>query len=370
MKLFIGSHGPHIYHVEFDPVNVTLQYATHTSVGSEPTWLVANKDETLLYVSGESSTDSEAGKYKKTSGAVAVFGINSNNDQEQLTRLQTTISGGHCRPSHLQLDEEERMVYAANYFSGIFSTFKVVRPAGSQFSILVSEQTIDLNEPSKLELGPNKDRQEAAHAHWFGSDMLSAGKFIYGIDLGQDKIFQFLREGSLLRPNQVPFVRTRPGAGPRHMAFHPVQPWAYVLNELDSTLGVHTQDLATGHLGEERQFVCTIPAGTTEYSRASAITLDQKGRFVYVTNRDGSNTIVVYKILPDGLVEHVQTIESNGIHPRHIALSPDEKWLSCANQNSSRIDMFARDDETGTLEWKVGLGDLNLAVFTYFVRKF
>src|SRR5258708_3502796 len=138
MKLFIGSHGPDIYHVEFDPVNVTLQYVTHTSVGSEPTWLVANKDETLLYVSVESSTDEGAGKYKKTSGAVAVFGINSNNDQEKLTRLQTTISGGHCRPSHLQLDEEESMVYAANYFSGIFSSFKVVRPAGSQFSILVS----------------------------------------------------------------------------------------------------------------------------------------------------------------------------------------------------------------------------------------
>lgn len=367
MRLIIGSFGPDIHHVDFDPIAVTLKLVTKTSVGSEPSWILASKDESLLYVCDECGTYVGSGKHEKNSGAIVVFRNNYPNDKQPLTRLQTILSGGHS-PTQMTFDEDERMIFVANYYEGIFSTFRILRPVGGQFGTLAAEQVIDLNESNQLEVGPNKKRQEAAHAHWIGPDALSRGKYVYGLDLGQDKIFQYVTEGSELKPNKVPFIRTRPGTGPRHMAFHPSKPWVYVLNELDSTLGVYTQDLETGNLGEERQYEFTIPPGTTKYTRSSAILMDGEAKFIYITNRDGNNSIVVYQILQDGLIKSVQTIYSGGVHPRHVAISPCGKWLSCANQKSHRIDMFARDKETGTLEWKVGLGDLNLAVFTLFLK--
>lgn len=370
MRMFIGSFGPDIHTVDFDPETISLKYIHRTTVGSAPSWLISGKDQSLLYATDEIGTYDGSGKWEKGSGAVIVFRINASNDKQPLTRVQTVLSGGDG-PTHLHFDEDERLVYCANYFGGRFSVFRILRPFDGIFGTLKLEQVLDLNEPGKLELGPKPDRQDVAHAHWLGPDTLSAGKFVYGVDLGQDKIFQYINVGTELRPNpSCEFIRSRPGAGPRHMVFHPTQPWAWVCNELDATMSSYLQDTKTGCLSDERQYLSTIPAGKkpTEIVRPSAIMLDKAAKFLYMTNRGGSNDIVVYKITSDGLLEHVQSVDSNGIFPRHIELSPDEKWIHCTNQDSNRIDMFARDPETGKLEWKCGLDGIELPVFTYFVK--
>ena len=45
---------------------------------------------------------------------------------------------------------------------------------------------------------------------------------------------------------QVSQARTRPGAGPRHLTFHPGGRFAYLANELDNTVTVCAYDPATG----------------------------------------------------------------------------------------------------------------------------
>jgi len=41
-------------------------------------------------------------------------------------------------------------------------------------------------------------------------------------------------------------IETRPGAGPRHLLFHPDKPLAFVANELDSTTNVYRTDATIG----------------------------------------------------------------------------------------------------------------------------
>jgi 6-phosphogluconolactonase len=74
--------------------------------------------------------------------------------------------------------------------------------------------------------------------------------------------------------------------GPRHLDFHPTQPWVYVSNESQNKLYVYSRDAATG-LSRAPLFV----KGTLDdpapkiAQRAGAIHLHPNGRFVYLTNR-------------------------------------------------------------------------------------
>ena len=74
--------------------------------------------------------------------------------------------------------------------------------------------------------------------------------------------------------------------GPRHLDFHPTQPWVYVSNESQNKLYVYQRDAATG-LSREPLFVKDTlddPAPKVA-QRAGAIHVHPSGRFVYLTNR-------------------------------------------------------------------------------------
>jgi 6-phosphogluconolactonase (cycloisomerase 2 family) len=60
------------------------------------------------------------------------------------------------------------------------------------------------------------------------------------VDLGTDKLMAFrldLERGRLI-PADSPWTQMPPGTGPRHLAFHPHRPFAYVISELQSTVTV------------------------------------------------------------------------------------------------------------------------------------
>jgi 6-phosphogluconolactonase len=74
--------------------------------------------------------------------------------------------------------------------------------------------------------------------------------------------------------------------GPRHLDFHPTQPWVYVSIESQNKLHVYKLDSATG-LSREPLFIretLSDPASTTRQA-AGPIHVSPDGRFVYLTNR-------------------------------------------------------------------------------------
>ncbi len=93
--------------------------------------------------------------------------------------------------------------------------------------------------------GPNNDRQDHSHCH----QVQFYQGYLYVIDLGTDTInvYHYNDTNGEVRLNHDR-IKTPPGAGPRHLLFHPDKSLAFVSNELDSTTNVYRIDSANGTL--------------------------------------------------------------------------------------------------------------------------
>ena len=72
--------------------------------------------------------------------------------------------------------------------------------------------------------------------------------FAFAADLGIDKVLAYrLNHGDgSLTPAESPYTRTPPGGGPRHFAFHPNGKYAYLLNEMGSSITAMHYDACVG----------------------------------------------------------------------------------------------------------------------------
>ena len=154
-------------------------------------------------------------------------------------------------------------------------------------------------------------------------------------------MFVFRFEHGQLAPAKQSFAPTREGAGPRHLAFHPSQPWVYVINELDSTVAAYTFDAATGAL-RPFQVLSALADSFAGNSRASEIEVDLTGRTLYASNR-GEDSIAVFDIdLATGRLKHTQSKPCAGRTPRFFTIEPSGRWLYCLNEDSDAIVQFSR----------------------------
>jgi 6-phosphogluconolactonase len=196
--------------------------------------------------------------------------------------------------------------------------------------------------------GPNKVRQEAAHAHCIIPD--PSNRFALAADLGIDRVLVYrlnLSDGTLHHIEGNDAVM-RPGAGPRHLAFHPSLPLAFVANELDSTVTSLRFDGESGALSP-LQTHSTLPSGWTGANYPADIHLASSGRTLYVSNR-GHNSVAVFSVAGStGALALEQVVPTGGDWPRNFSLDPTGRWLLVANQRSGSIVVFARDQRSGRL---------------------
>src|SRR5204862_6230048 len=130
--------------------------------------------------------------------------------------------------------------------------------------------------------------------------------------------------------------RTRAGAAPRHVAFHPRQPSAYVINELDSTITTYHFDPGKGVL-EPLQIRPTTPPTYTGNNSGAEIAVASSGRFVYGSNR-GHDSIAIFSIdAQTGLLTAVWWEPTQGRTPRFFGLDPTGTHFYAANQNSDTV---------------------------------
>ncbi|WP_052487546.1 lactonase family protein [Gordoniibacillus kamchatkensis] len=158
--------------------------------------------------------------------------------------------------------------------------------------------------------------------------------FVYRLDAAQGRLIEHAR------------VRTAPGAGPRHAAFHPTQPYVYVINELDSTVASYRYDRAEGTLAPAHA-ASTLPDGFDPAKTTCAdIHVDRTGSFVYGSNR-GHDSIAVFRVLDEGQLEPLGHVATGGRTPRNFTLVPGAPFLLAANQDSDSIVIFGLSAETG-----------------------
>ena len=295
-----------------------------------PSFLAAHPSLPLLYAA------SETGRFEgRESGAVAVIRPGSHGAVAVLLRA----SGG-TSPCHVAVDPRGGFLVVSNYSSGTAAVFPLAEGIpGDPVAVLQLEGR-----------GPDPERQAGPHAHSAFFD--PTGDRFYVQDLGTDRILGFAldRAARAVRPLGPPFLQLAAGSGPRHLAFHPRGPWAYVINELDNTVIALKWERETGAL-TPFQTVNALPgdAPPSVASYTADIHVSSDGACLYGSNR-GHDSLAVWRIDPEkGGLALVQHVSCGGKHPRSFVLSPDGRWLLCANMDSDNIVVFRRDPRAGTL---------------------
>jgi 6-phosphogluconolactonase len=195
----------------------------------------------------------------------------------------------------------------------------------------------------------NPKRQEGPHAHSINLD--TANRFACAADLGLDQVlvYQFDATKGTLTPHTPPFAAVAPGAGPRHFAFHPSGRYAYVINEMNSTVTAFTYDAQQGTL-KELHTLSTLPAGFKGNNSTAEVQVHPSGKFLYGSNR-GHDSIAIFTIDQDtGRLTAAGHELTQGRTPRNFGIDPTGSYLLAANQATDTIVVFRIDPQTGNLK--------------------
>jgi 6-phosphogluconolactonase len=330
MKVFVGSRttrarnargvGISVYEVNETSGHLDLLHVHAELIN--PSYLVLNKQGNRLYcVHGDHEE-------------VSAFKVNSQTGE--LSFLNQVLTLGR-NPVHLALDPSEQFLLVCNHHSGTV----VVLPLNLEGGLLPVHQEVEM----KGQIGPHRIEQTFAkpHSNFFDP----SGRWVLIPDKGLDKIFTYEFKNGRLASSALESI-SREASGPRHLSFHPMQPWVYVLNELNSTVSACHFNSQTGEL-KFFQMLPSLSESFTSDSRASGIQVHASGRALYASNR-GEDSIAVFQIDPDhGRLHLSQTLPSGGKTPRFFTLDPNHQWLYACNEESDLICLFKVDQHTGAL---------------------
>jgi 6-phosphogluconolactonase len=301
---------------------------------ADPSYLALSVDGKTLYAVNELM---ELGGER--SGGVESFAIDP--ATRALTRKNQQPTGGGA-PCHLALDRSGRALVVANYMgsaAGGNTASYPLQPDGS----IGPRATLFQHEGK----GPDARRQEAPHAH---ATMLDpGGKRMFVCDLGTDRILAFtVSADGQLTLDETAGGRTTPGAGPRHIAFAPSGRFAYVNNELVSSVTVFAHDAGTGALTEV-ETLTTLPADYAGSKSTAQVLLTPDGRWLYVSNR-GHDSLAIYGVdAQTGRLTVVGHQPTGGKTPRDFGIDPSGAFLLAANQGSDTVQVFRIDPASGRL---------------------
>jgi 6-phosphogluconolactonase len=315
-----GSKG--IYRAKFDAATGKLGTPELAAEMGSPSFLAIHPNGKFLYAVGEGGG--------KDGGPVVAFSLEASTGN--LNRLNENRSGG-AGPCHISIHPKGTHAIVANYGGGSTAVFSL----GSDGRI--TDRTAFVQHEGS---GPNKGRQEKAHAHCSFFDR--TGQNAMTVDLGIDrvKVFAFDSSKGTISDDAVEDIATPPGSGPRHIAIAPDGKFAYVCGELDSTVNV----IALGEKGGKVvQSLSTLARPTPGNSTAECI-LHPNGKFVYVSNRVG-DSIAVFKVNEDRKLTVAGHITGDIKIPRNFNIDPTGRWMLIASQDGGKVGVWELDERTG-----------------------
>jgi 6-phosphogluconolactonase len=326
-----GSTSKGIYAYRFDSDTGKISTIGLAAETTNPSFLAVHPNHRFLYAVNE------IGNYKgQKSGAVSAFAIDRATGK--LTFLNEVASGG-ADPCYITVDKTGKYVLVANYTGGSISAFPVLEDGRLGEASAFVQHTGH---------GTNPQRQEAPHAH--SIDLSPDNRFAIVDDLGLDEtlVYKFDSTKGSLSPNDPPFAKADPGAGPRHFALHPNGKFGYVVNEMGSTVSVYRYGGAGGAL-HPVQTISTIPKDFTKLNEDAEIEIHPSGKFLYASNR-GHDSLAVFAIdASKGTLTLVEYASTKGQSPRHFEIAPGGALLFAANEKSDNIVIFRIDQKTGRL---------------------
>lgn len=164
----------------------------------------------------------------------------------------------------------------------------------------------------------------------------------------QNVVTDSTEQSGSLTPCEVRRIGTAPGAGPRHMAFHPSLDVVYANEEQVSSVGVYAFDPERGSL-ERKQSLSTLPDEYAGENSTGSLRVHPSGKAVYVSNR-GHNSIATFAVdEKTGLLSPLGESVSTEPIPRAVAITPDGRHFFAGSDHTGRFTAY-RIDDTGDLE--------------------
>jgi 6-phosphogluconolactonase len=328
---YTGAKSKGIYAYRMDPAAGSLTSIGLVAETANPTFLALHPNQRFLYAANEISKLNG-----QPVGGVSAYSIDPQSGK--LTFINQQSSGG-SGPCHLIVDNTGKCVLVANYGGGSVSVLPILDNGR-----LGASTAFVQHQGSSI----NQQRQAGPHAHGIYVD--SANRYAFVADLGLDKvlIYRFDASKGTLAASDPPSASVKPGAGPRHFAFHPSGRFAYVINELDSTVTAFAYEAKNGIL-KTIQSITTLPADFSGRNYPAEIEVHPSGRFLYGSNR-GHDSIAVFAIdNKTGMLNPVEYQPTQGKNPRNFGIDPAGHYLLAANQGSDSIVVFRIDSQTGKL---------------------
>ncbi|MGT2949202.1 lactonase family protein [Streptococcus devriesei] len=315
-RVYFGTYTKHtskgIYTARFDTEKGILSDLELFAAAENPTYLAFDKQNHLFSVSKQADK-----------GGAASF--------TQDGHLISRVLEAGAPLCHLSVDEQRRLVYGANYHKGELLIYNIADDGTLSLVNKVVHHGSGIH--------PN---QASAHVHFAG---LTPDNCLVTCDLGTDVVTAYA-----VRPNgqteRIGNYQAAPGAGARHLVFHPHLKTAYLICELNASIEVLTY-CGYGQF-THRQTVSTLPKAYRGENACAAIRISSDGKFVYASNR-GHDSIAVFKVTDEGNLESLQIIPTSGRQPRDFNLTPDNRHLIVGHQDSDNITIFKRDGQTGRL---------------------
>ena len=321
---YTQSDSKGIYVLNFDTATGKAIELSHTDSSSNPEFLTITKDKKFVYAVNEVKD-----------GMVATYAFN--NDKLTLLQLKSTKSPDPC---YITLSPDERNIFVANYTGGSITQYH--RFADGLISD--AQQFIQHNGSSI-----NIPRQEKAHVH--GAFFSPDGNYLLTPDLGMDQVNIYpynSNEAVPLNISNSKSIVSKPGSGPRHIAFSKNGRFLYIIEELSGSISVYKYDKG------KTTFIQNVITHEPNYKGlpgSADIHVSPDGKYLYASNRGDENNIAKFPILATGQLEQqkMKLFSTLGKKPRNFTISKDGNWLLVANQDTDNIVIYKVNKETGDL---------------------
>ena len=322
-----GSEG--IYVFEFDRKAGTMQPVQTVTNDKSPSFLALHPSGKYLYAVNEAADKS---------GGISAYTVDRSTGKLTFLNAESTLGTGSC---YVSVDQTGQTALVANYGGGNLAVLPI-KPDGT-----LGASTDNVQDTGT---GPNTQRQDKAHVH--SAILAPDNRFVYTADLTTDKlnIFAIDVKASKVKPATPAFASVKPGSGPRHFTFHPNGKFAYLVEELTSSVATFSRNAKTGELTLLEDNVKTLPADFTGQNTSADIHIDPSGKFLYQSNR-GHNSLAIFRIGNDGKLTKVGNQSTEGKTPRNFLIDPKGEFVFVANQDTDNITVFKRNSQTGQLTY-------------------